>query len=289
MPISREDFGNNAYGEQTALFTLTNANGVTVRIMTHGATVLSIETPDRDGRPADIVLGHDTAAQYADGGPYFGAAIGRFGNRIKHGQFVLDGVEYSLAVNNGPNALHGGLRGFDKVIWNAEALEADNAVRMTYLSADGEEGYPGELNAVITYTLTENNELKIDYAAETTQATPVNLTNHSYFNLAGHDSGPCIDHIIEVNADTFLPTDETAIPIGKAADVADTPFDFRSPHAIGERIDDDHEQLRFAQGYDHTFCLNKKGEASLSFCARAKDTGSGRVLEAFTTEPGVQF
>jgi aldose 1-epimerase len=238
---------------------------------------------------ADVVLGHDTAAEYADGGPYFGAAIGRFGNRINGGKFTLDGQEYTLAVNNGPNALHGGLRGFDKIIWTAETLEDENAVRMTYVSADGEEGYPGELKTVITYTLTEDNALKIDYAAETTKATPLNLTNHSYFNLAGHNSGSAVGQLMTLNADTFLPADETAIPYGQEATVEETPFDFRTPHKIGERIDNENEQLGFAHGYDHNFCLNKKGENEQSFCARAEDPASGRVMETFTTEPGVQF
>jgi aldose 1-epimerase len=289
MPITREDFKNNAFGEKTELFDLTNAGGLRIRIMTHGATILSIETPDRDGRLDDIVLGHDTAAEYADGGPYFGAAIGRFGNRIKAGRFTLDGKEYRLEANNGPNALHGGLRGFDKVIWDAEILEGENAVRMTYVSADGEEGFPGKVKTIITYTLTDANELKIDYAAETTKATPINLTNHSYFNLAGHKSGSALGQLMIINADTFLPTDETAIPYGEASAVEGTPFDFRTPHVIGERIDDDNEQLRFGAGYDHTFCLNQAKEGELSFCARAEDPASGRVLETFTTEPGVQF
>ncbi|MEI7851809.1 MAG: aldose epimerase family protein, partial [Kiritimatiellales bacterium] len=289
MAVKQEAFEKNFYGEKVELFTLTNAKGIKIRIMTHGATVLSIETPDRNGRMADIVLGHDTAAEYVQATPYFGCAVGRFANRIKGGKFTVDGKEYTLAVNNGPNALHGGLRGFDKVVWAAELLKASNAVRMTYVSADGEEGFPGEVETVVTYTLTDASELKIDYKAETTKATPYNITNHSYFNLAGHDAGTIGKQILMINADTFLPTDETAIPTGEAVPVAGTPFDFRTPHAIGGRIEADHEQLRFGNGYDHNFCLNKKSEGELSFAARAEDPESGRVLEVYTTEPGVQF
>jgi len=290
MTISKEAFGKNLFGEQTDVFTLMNANGIRVRMMNHGGIILSIETPDRDGNLADIVLGHDTAAEYADGGPYFGAAIGRFANRIKDGQFTLEGVDYTLAQNNDSNALHGGLRGFDKVLWDTEILKDKNAIRLTYVSADGEEGFPGEVKTVITYTLTEDNELIIDYTAESTKATPLNLTNHSYFNLAGHNSGSATGQRMTINADTFLPTDATAIPTGEEFPVDGTPFDFRAPHVIGDRIDEeDNEQLGFAGGYDHNWCLNKSQPDALSFCARAEDPVSGRIMETFTTEPGVQF
>lgn len=289
MSVKREPFGKNCFGEDVELFTLANANGVKARIMNHGGIILSLEVPDRTGALADIVLGHDTAEEYAEGGPYFGAAIGRFGNRIKDGKFTLDGIDYTLMQNNGPNTLHGGLRGFDKVVWDAEVVEADNAIRMTYISADGEEGFPGEVKAVMTYTLTEANELTIDYVAESTRATPVNLTNHTYFNLSGHDAGYHGGQLMMINADTFLPTDATSIPYGEEAPVAGTPFDFLQPYAIGERIDADDEQLRFAGGYDHTFCLNKSVEGELSLAARAEDPVSGRVMEVLTTEPGVQF
>lgn len=288
MAVSKEAFGKNLFGEEVDLFTLTNSQGVRVRIMNHGGIIQSLEVPDRDGNPADIVLGHDTAAEYAEGGPYFGAAIGRFANRIRDGKFTLDGEEYTLAKNNGPNGLHGGLKGFDKVIWETEILE-DTAIRMRTVSADGDEGFPGEVEAVITYTLTDDNELKIDYSAETTQATPFNITNHSYFNLAGHDAGSVAGQIMTINADRYLPTDDTSIPLGDEAPVEGTPFDFRVPHPIGERIDADNEQLHFAGGYDHNWCLNKAAPGELSFCARTEDPQSGRVMETFTTEPGVQF
>ncbi len=289
MIVDKQVFGQNQFGQPVDLFTLTNANGVKVRIMNHGGTIVSLETPDKNGKIAGIVLGHDTASEYVQATPYFGAAIGRFANRIKDGKFTLDGNEYTLAQNNGPNALHGGLRGFDKVVWDTEILADENAIRMTYVSADGEEGFPGEVKTVMTYTLTEANELKIDYAAETTKATPYNITNHTYFNLAGHAAGYHGNQILTINADRFLPTDETAIPYGKEVPVEGTPFDFREPHAIGERIDADHEQIRFGSGYDHNFCLNKKVEGELSFAARAEDPVSGRVMEVYTTQPGVQF
>ena len=289
MDVSKEAFGKNQFGEAVDLFTLTNANGVRVRIMNHGGTIVSLETPDRSGTLADIVLGHDTAEEYVQATPYFGAVIGRVANRIKAGKFSVEGVDYTLVQNLGPNALHGGLRGFDKVVWDTEILGAENAVRMTYVSADGEEGFPGEVKTVMTYILTENNELQIHYAADSTAATPFNITNHSYFNLAGHDTGFCGDQILTINADAILPTDDTGIPSGGEAAVDGTPFDFRSPHAIGDRIDAEHEQLRFAGGYDHNFCLNKSTAGALSFAARAEDPVSGRVMETYTTEPGMQF
>lgn len=289
MAIQKESFGENSFGEVVDLFTLTNKNGMRARIMTHGATLVSLEVPDKSGTTADIVLGHDTAAEYAEDTPYFGATVGRFANRIKDGRFTLEGKEYTLAQNNGPNALHGGLRGFDKVIWAAEPQEEKNAVRMTYVSADGEEGFPGEVTVSVTYTLTDANELKLDYAAQTTAPTPFNITNHTYFNLAGHDRGKAVDHIMTIHADHFLPTDETAIPFGEESSVEGTPFDFRTPHVIGERIDADHEQLRFAGGYDHSWCLNKEASDILSLAARTEDPQSGRVMETYTTEPGVQF
>jgi len=287
--VSKAAFEKNQFGEDVTLFTMTNASGVRVRVMNHGGTIVSLEVPDRDGNLADIVLGHDTAEEYVQDTPYFGCVAGRFANRIKDGKFSLDGADYTLALNNDANALHGGLRGFDKVVWDAEVLEDDNAVRMIYVSADGEEGYPGEVKTVMTYTLTDADELKIDYAAETTKATPFNITNHSYFNLAGHDSGFHGDQLMMINADTFLPTDATAIPYGAAAAVEGTPFDFRQPHAIGERIDETNEQLEFAGGYDHNFCLNRAEGDALSLAARAEAPASGRVMETYTTEPGIQF
>jgi aldose 1-epimerase len=289
MALKKETFGKNPYGEAVELFTLTNANGIKVRIMTHGATVLSIETPDKNGRPDDIVLGFDAAAEYGPGTPYFGCTVGRFANRIASGRFTLDGKEFQLACNNKRmHSLHGGVRGFDQRIWRAEPQAEKNAVRLSYRSPDGEENYPGNLDVTITYTLTKKNELKLDYTAVTDRATPVNLTNHSYFNLAGHNAGYHGAQILTINADTFLPSDATGNPLGEIRPVGNTPLDFRTPHAIGERIDADYEQLQ-GRGYDHNFCLNKKTEGELSFCARAEDPVSGRVIEVYTTEPGVQL
>ncbi|MFA7257124.1 MAG: aldose epimerase family protein [Kiritimatiellales bacterium] len=289
MSVTNESFGKNQFGENVELFTLTNSARIKIRIMNHGGTIVSLETPDKNGKLADIVFGHDSAEEYVQATPYFGCVVGRFANRIKGGKFTLDGQEYTLAINNGSNALHGGLRGFDKVIWATEILEAQNAIRMTYVSADGEEGFPGEVKTVMTYTLTDDNEFKIDYEAESTKATPLNLTNHTYFNLAGHQAGFVGDQILTINADTFLPTDETDIPYGYETEVNGTPLDFRTPHAIGERIDADDQQLRVAGGYNHNFCLNKKTAGELSLAARTEDPVSGRIMETWTTEPGVQF
>jgi len=290
--VEKEPFGKNPYGEAVERFTLTNQSGIRVRIMTHGATTLSIETPDRDGNLADIALGFKTAAEYGPDTPYFGSTIGRFANRVVHGKFSLDGKEYQLALNgDGIHALHGGDRGFDKRIWTAEAFESENAVRMSYASPDGEEGYPGTLTATITYTLTEEDELKLDYTATTDQATPVNLTNHSYFNLAGHDAGNIGKQSLAINADAFIPTDGTGKPLGELRSVEGTPMDFCAPHAIGERINANYEciQCLKSPGYDHCYCINQKIEGELTFAARAEDPVSGRVLEVFTTEPGMQF
>jgi aldose 1-epimerase len=292
MELKKEPFGKNPYGEDVELFTLTNANGIKVRIMTHGATILSLETRAGNGQLADIVLGFDTAAEYRAGTPYVGCAVGRFANRIAHGRFTLDGKKFQLAcTGNGIHALHGGDRGFDQRIWRAEPIVEKNAVRMSYRSPNGEENYPGNLDATITYTLTEKNELKLDYTAVTDQATPVNLTNHSYFNLAGHNSGYHGAQILTINADAFLPADATGLPLGEIRPVENTPFDFRTPVAIGQRINADYEQLQIGNspGYDHNFCLNKKTQGELSFCARAEDPVSGRVMDVYTTEPGVQF
>lgn len=289
MTTEKRPFGKNRFGESVDLFMLTNRHGMNVSIMSHGGTIVSLEVPDRNGQMADIVLGHDTAAEYVQETPYFGAAIGRFANRIRGGTFTLNGKAYALALNNGPNALHGGRRGFDKVIWEAELLKEKNALRLTYISPDGEEGFPGEVKTVMTYRLTEENELSISYAAETTRATPYNITNHSYFNLAGHDAGTVGGHSMMIKANTFLPTDESAIPYGHEAPVAGTPFDFRTATAIGARIETDDEQIRFGKGYDHTFCLEKQSAGELSLAARAADPLSGRIMEVYTTEPGVQF
>lgn len=289
MAVTKEAFGKNVFGEEVELFTLTNHSGMKARIMNYGGAIVSLEVPDRDGQLADVVLGHDTAAEYVAETPYFGAVVGRYANRIQGGKFTVDGVDYTLAMNNGPNALHGGLRGFDRTIWSAEILAEENAVRMIYVSADGEEGYPGEVTVVVTYTLTEANELAVDYVATTDKATPFNVTNHSFFNLAGHESGYIGEQVMMIDADAFLPADETAIPYGEIKPVEGTPFDFRVPTALGARIDVEDEQLKFGVGYDHNYCLNKSTENEWTLAARASDAKSGRVMEVFTTEPGVQL
>ena len=286
--LTREPFGVTQTGEAVELITLANRTGMTVRVMTYGGIITSLEVPDRSGTPGDVVLGYDSLAGYLQDSPYFGSIVGRYGNRIAKGRFTLNGTEYRLAVNNGPNHLHGGLRGFDKVVWAAEQFQGDSGVgvRLTHTSPDGDEGYPGTLNATVTYTLTDRNELVIDYEAATDRATPINLTQHSYFNLAG--SGDILGHVLTIAADRFTPVDSTLIPTGDLAPVEGTPFDFRSPHRIGARIDEDDVQLRYGGGYDHNFVLNPDGPV-LELAARLVDSISGRTLEIRTTEPGVQF
>jgi aldose 1-epimerase len=271
-------------------YTLTNANGVEVRTIPYGAIITSIKVPDRNGRIDDVVLGFDTPDGYRGTHPYFGAIVGRYGNRIAKGHFTLDGTTYTLATNNGPNHLHGGVKGFDKVEWKAEPFERNGAkgVAYTYVSRDGEEGYPGEVTARVTYTLTPANELVIDYDATTTKATPVNLTQHSYFNLAGEGSGDILGHLLTIDADRFTPVDATLIPTGELAPVAGTPFDFRQPTAVGARIGADDPQLKNGTGYDHNWVLNGTA-GQLRHAAKVEDPKSGRTLDVSTTEPGVQF
>jgi len=289
MTIQKEVFGQ-ADGKQVDLYRLTNANGLKASIMTYGGIVVSLEVPDRNGRLADIVLGYDTLKEYIKDNPYFGALIGRYGNRIGNGKFTLDGVEYTLAKNNGENHLHGGVKGFDKVVWNGEEVETDDAVgvKLTYLSKDGEEGYPGNLSCTVIYRLTNEDELRIDYEARTDKATPIGLTHHSYFNLAGAGSGDILGHELMLNADKITLTDKGLIPTGKLASVKGTPMDFTEPTVVGERIDADYEPLKFGGGYDHNWVLNGSGGA-LTFAAEVYEPGSGRVMEIHTSEPAIQF
>jgi aldose 1-epimerase len=290
MSIKEQPFGQTPDGHKVKLYTLTNSNGLKTRIMTYGAIVVSLEAPDRNGKFDDITLGYDDLAGYVKNNPYFGIIAGRYANRIAKGRFTLDGTTYQLATNNGENHLHGGVKGFDKVVWDGESFEQSDAVgvKLTYLSRDGEEGYPGNLKCSVTYTLTNNDELKVSYEAQTDKATPVNLTHHSYFNLAGQDKGDILGHELMINADRFTPTDKGSIPTGVLQSVKGTPMDFTKPCAIGTHINDDFEQLKFGQGYDHNWVLNKKGK-ELTLAARAYEPNSGRVLEIYTTEPGVQF
>ena len=289
--VMQAPFGTTSDGEAVEVYTLTNANGVEVRAITYGGIIISLRVPDKDGQLDDVVLGYDTLDGYlANNSPYLGALIGRFGNRIGKGTFTLDEQTYSLAVNNGPNHLHGGLKGFDKVVWQAESFddEAGVGVVFTYTSADGEEGYPGTLSVRVTYTLTGQDALIVAYHATTDKATPVNLTQHTYFNLAGPGTNDILGHELTLHADRFTPVDSTMIPTGELRSVAGTPFDFSQPTAIGARIDQQEEQLIWAGGYDHNFVLNP-GTDSLALAARVYEPTTGRVLEIHTTEPGVQF
>jgi aldose 1-epimerase len=271
------------------LFTLKNSAGVTVTITPYGGNIVSIVVPDKNGNMADVVLGYDSAKQYVGAQGFFGSTIGRYGNRIAKGKFTIDGTQYQLAVNNGENALHGGPGGFHNVAWTGIEKEKGKSVEITYLSKDGEEGYPGNLNSKVVFTLTDSNELKIDYEATTDKATVINLTNHSYFNLAGEGSGDVLNHDISINADKFLPVDKGLIPTGELRPVKGTPFDFVEPHKIGERINADEEQVKTGGGYDHCFVLNKKSGNELSLAAKVSEPTTGRTMEVWTTEPGVQF
>ncbi|NGO40362.1 galactose mutarotase [Limisphaera ngatamarikiensis] len=287
--ITRAPFGVTRDGQPVEVFTLRNANGVEARIINYGGTVLSLKVPDRNGQFGDVVLGFDTLAEYEQKSPYFGCLIGRYGNRIAGGRFTLNGVTYQLATNDGPNHLHGGIKGFDKRVWKVERAEVTPQgpqLVLSYLSPDGEEGYPGNLHVTATYTLTKDNGLRLDYRATTDKDTIVNLTQHSYFNLAGH--GDILGHVVYLNADRFTPVDATLIPTGELRPVEGTPFDFRKPTAIGARIQQDDEQLRYGRGYDHNWVINKKpGELALH--ARVVEPTTGRVLEVLSTEPGLQF
>ena len=285
-----EPFGKTADGTPVSIFTLTNQRGMRTRIMTRGGTIVELHVPDKQGKTADVVLGFDNLAGYeSDANAFFGCITGRVANRIARGRFKLDGKEYTLAINNPPNHLHGGVkRNLDKVVWNATVTEGGHgpAVRLAYSSPDGEEGYPGKLDITVTYSLGENNDLRIEYQAVTDKPTPVNLTNHSYFNLAGEGSATATDHELMIQADRYTVADETLIPTGEIASVAGTPLDFRTPRVIGERI----EQLTNTpyKGYDHNFVLNSQS-GQLAMAARLRDPKSGRVLTVSTTEPGVQL
>ncbi|MCW5978827.1 MAG: galactose mutarotase [Bryobacteraceae bacterium] len=286
--VNKESFGKTADGAAIDIYTLRNKNGVEARIINYGAIVVSIKTPDRQGNLGDVTLGFDSLDGYLGEQPYFGAVVGRYGNRIGKGLFKLGGVEYKLARNNGENHLHGGIKGFDKVVWEANETSVDGApgVELRYLSKDGEEGYPGNLNTKVTYSLSDNNELRIHYEATTDKTTVVNLTNHTYFNLAG--KGDILGHVLTINADRFTPVDGGLIPPGELKSVEGTPFDFRKPTPIGARINDKDEQLERGKGYDHNFVLNRSGEG-LTLAARVVEPETGRVVETLTTEPGIQF
>lgn len=287
--ISTEEFGMTQDG-MAKIFELSSPAGMTVRITNYGGIVQSLVISDRNGDPVDVAVGFDSLDLYLAGHPYFGALIGRYGNRIANGQFELDDQVYKLAKNNGRNHLHGGIKGFDKVLWSSDAVvtESGNArLTLNYTSKDGEEGYPGSLSAQVTYTLTNDQALVINYKATTDKATPVNLTNHTYFNLNGQGSGTILDNVLQINASKFTPVDETLIPTGELTEVQGTPFDFRSFKAIGEGIDDPHEQIQYGGGYDHNFVLD---EPSLEVpVAIGKSAATGIRMRVFTQEPGIQF
>jgi len=287
--IKKQAFGTVPEG-RVDLYTMPNSRGMEVRVMNYGGIIVSLRVPDKKGVLADVVLGFDTLDAYLNNKPYFGAIIGRYANRIANGKFTLNGAGYRLARNNGMNSLHGGLKGFDKVLWRGEQFENNQGIGVvfTYTSKNGEEGYPGNLKAKVTYTLTDQSELQIEYQATTDEATPVNLTNHSYFNLVSEGNGDILKHNLILNADRFTPVDSTLIPAGELRSVAGTPFDFTKPTAIGARIDTNNEQLAIAHGYDHNFVLSRKG-SGLELAGRVHEPQTGRALEVYTTEPGVQF
>ncbi|WUR11378.1 aldose epimerase family protein [[Empedobacter] haloabium] len=289
LSIEQEPFGQAPDGTPLSLYTLRNRSGMIVKITNLGGIITELHVPDRQGNLADVTFGFDTPEPYFGDSPYFGALIGRYGNRIAGGRFQLDGRTVQLDVNNGPNHLHGGSKGFDKVVWHAVPMVADLSIglKLTYTSPDGEQGYPGNLEVTVTYELNDANELLVKYHATTDQATPVNLTQHAYFNLAG--KGTVLDHELQINADRYTPIDENSIPLGPLAPVEYTPFDFRKPRRIGQAIEADDAQLKNGLGYDHNFVLNKGESNVLGLAAVLRDPGSGRVLELYTQEPGLQF
>lgn len=288
--MGQTSFGKTPAGQEVEIIQLKNKSGMQADVMTYGATLVSLTAPDRNGVMADVVLGFDSLSSYVTQNPYFGSTIGRYGNRIGKGTFELNGVRYTLAVNNGANHLHGGIKGFDKVVWTVDQKESvgGKSLALRYVSNDGEEGYPGTLTVKVVYTLTDENELRIDYEATTDKPTVVNLTHHSYFNLAGAGSGDILGHELFIDADRFTPVDSGLIPTGELRSVRGTPMDFTKPAVIGARINDAYEQIKKGGGYDHNWVLNN-AQGSSGLAARAFEKSSGRVMEVLTTEPGLQF
>jgi aldose 1-epimerase len=288
--LPRQTFGVTKEGKRVELFTLRNKNGMEAKITNYGGILVSLLVPDRNGKMDDVVLGYDKLDDYIADNPYFGALIGRYGNRIGNARFTLDGRTYILAANDGVNHLHGGIKGFDKVVWEVVDATKDDvtALHLKYVSPDGEEGYPGTLVVDVVYTLTESNELKIDYSAVCDKPTVVNLTHHSYFNLAGEGNGTILDHLLKIDADQYTPVGPGLIPTGEVSSVEGSPLDFRKLTRIGERINADDEQLKLAGGYDQNWVLNKSSNA-LTLAARVEEPATGRVMEVLTTEPALQF
>lgn len=288
IPVNRADFQSTIDGKQTDLFIIESDEGIKLAITNLGGRVVSWMVPGKDGEYADISVGMENPEAYLEANePYYGALIGRVGNRIADGEFSLNGKTYMLEQNNGPNSLHGGPNGFHNVVWDAEQIDSKN-LKLTYTSGDGEEGFPGTLDVEVMYSITDENELRIEYTATTDKKTVVNLTNHTFFNLKGEAGGTINDHQLMINADRYTPVDETLIPFGEIASVEGTPFDFRQPTAIGERVEAENAQLEYGMGYDHNFALNKNGK-DLSLAAKVHEPNSGRTMEIYTTEPGIQF
>ncbi len=288
--VAKAAFGTTKDGQPVDIYTVTNSHGMELKALNFGGIIVSLRVPGKAGKSEDVVLGFDNLAGYEENNPHFGALIGRYGNRIANGEFKLNGETYHLPKNNGPNTLHGGVKGFDKMMWQAEPFENKDAagIVLTRVSKDGEEGFPGNVKVKVTYTLTNNNELTFEYEATTDKATPINLTEHSYFNLSGEGNGNILDQVLKLNADHFTPVDKTLIPTGEIRSVKNTPLDFTKATTIGARINDSYDQMVLAGGYDHNFVINGK-PGTMRLAARAKDPKSGRVLEVYTTEPGVQF
>jgi aldose 1-epimerase len=286
---AKEAFADSIDGKKAGLYILQNRNKAKAVFTNYGGRLVSLLVPGKDGKMVDVVVGFDSVQKYVSSKePYFGATIGRYGNRIAKGKFTLDGKEYTSSLNNGPNTLHGGKKGFQRVVWDAEMI-GDSSVRFSYLSKDGEEGYPGNLDVKVTYTLTAGNGLQMEYEATTDKKTVVNLTNHAFFNLNGEGSGTINNHVLQINAGKYTPVDATLIPTGNIEPVEGTPFDFRKPTAIGARIEEPGEQLKFGKGYDHNYVLNTNGSAGMHHAATVTGDKTGIVMEVYTEEPGLQF
>ena len=289
MSIEKELFGTMPSGKEVYIYTLKNSNGMETKICTYGGTIVSSVVPNKSGEFHDVILGYDNLESYLKGDKYFGALIGRFGNRIQYGKFTLNGKDYNLAQNNGENHLHGGSQGFDKVVWDSKIVNSEtNTLELSYLSVDGEEGYPGNLDVKVKYVLTEDNAIEINYIATTDKDTIVNLTNHAYFNLSGHSSGDVLNHKLMINANTFTVNDKYSIPTGEIKEVDGTPMDFRTLTPIGRNINSDYDQIIFGNGYDHNWVLNTNGSDTLK-AAQVIDENTGIVMDVYTTTPGIQF